>query len=182
MTLDEEERRRRDRRMPRSSIRKYKESPFHYLYNSLNDQSLLNATGCDHRTFNILLMKFQPFYDYYTFDEKSGDIRKKKCFPDGTPRGRKRDMTAVGCLGLVLMWFRTKGACTKSLALHFGQTSTPMYRWLKFGRRVLLKSLINENSTRLEVPSADKIKLFCEAIGDRYPVLPVVWDAWTGLG
>ena len=148
MTLDEFERRRRDRRIPRVALKKYNSSPFEYLYNSLNDQALLNATGCDHRAFTILLKKFHPYYHYYTFHQETGIIRRKKCYMDGTPMGRQRDMSSVGCLGLVLMWYRTTGACTRSLSLTFGQTSTPMYRWLKFGRRILLKSLINDNSAK----------------------------------
>ena len=67
-------------------------------------------------------------------------------------------MSAVGCLGLVLMWYRTTGACTKSLSMHFGQTSTPMYRWIKFGRRILLKSLINDANAKVELPSQEKSK------------------------
>ena len=54
------------------------------------------------------------------------EIRKKVCYPNGTPRGRKRDMSPVGCLGLVLMWHRTTGACSRNLALHFGQTCTDL--------------------------------------------------------
>ena len=102
MTLDEFERRRRDCRIPRIALGKYNASPFEYLYNSLNDQALLNCTGCDHRAFTILLNKFDPYYHMYTFHGESGIIRKKKCNQDGTPRGRKRDMSSVGCISLVL--------------------------------------------------------------------------------
>ena len=84
-------------------------------------------------------------------------IRKKVCYPDGKPFGRKRDMSPVGCLGLVLMWYRTTGACSRNLALHFGQTCTPMYRWIKFGRRILLKSLINDDDAKLQSPSNFRI-------------------------
>ena len=163
MTLDECECRRRDRRIPRIALGKYNDSPFEYLYNSLNDQALLNATGCDHCAFTILLRKFQVYYHYYTFHSNKDIIRRKKCYMDGTPKGRKRDMSAVGFLRLVLMWYRSTGACTRSLSMHFGQTSTPMYRWIKFGRRILLKSLIDDPNTKVELPSQDKIELYCEA-------------------
>ena len=53
MTLGEFERRKRDRRIPRVALKHYSTSPFEYLYNSLNDQALLNATGCDHRAFMV---------------------------------------------------------------------------------------------------------------------------------
>ena len=44
MTLDEFERRRRDCHIPHVALGKYNASSFEYLYNSLNDQALLNAT------------------------------------------------------------------------------------------------------------------------------------------
>ena len=74
-------------------------------------------------------------------------------YQNGEPKGRKRDMSAVGCLGLVLMWYCTTGVCTRSSAMNFGQKSTPMYIWLKFGRRILLKSVINNDSEKVELPS-----------------------------
>ena len=43
--------------IPRVALKKYNTFPCAYLYNSLNDQALLNATGCDHRAFTILLKK-----------------------------------------------------------------------------------------------------------------------------
>ena len=118
MILTEDQRRNRDRRMPRAAIKNYKNSPFEFLYNSLNDQVILNATGHNHRTFNILIKKFSPNYQDHTFDKGTDVIRKKICYPDGRPIGRKRDMSPVGCLGLVLMWYRSTGGCTRSLDLH----------------------------------------------------------------
>lgn len=64
-------------------------------------------------------------------------------------------MSPVVCLGLVLMGYRTIGACTRNLALHFSQTYTPMYKWLKFGRKILLKSLINDDNAKLQFPMSD---------------------------
>ena len=46
-----EERRRRDRRIPRSALRPHCESPFRYLFNSGNDQGFINATGLDSMNF-----------------------------------------------------------------------------------------------------------------------------------
>ena len=83
----------------------YKNLPFEYLYNSLNNQTSLNATGHDHHTFNILLKKTEPYYMYYKFDTDSGNIQKKVCYLDGKPYSKKRDISAVGCLGLVLMLY-----------------------------------------------------------------------------
>ena len=69
-------------------------------------------------------------------------------------------MTASGCLGLVLMWFRTRGSCARALSILFGQTASPMYCWLKFGRRVLLHVLTNEKSAQIVLPDAEEVNFF----------------------
>ena len=63
--------------------------------------------------------------------------------------GRKRDRDVAGSLGLVLIWYRMRGACTRNLALRFGLTCTPMYGWLKFGCRVLLSILLNADGVKV---------------------------------
>jgi hypothetical protein len=45
---------------------------------------------------------------------------EKKTTGNGSRRGQPRSIDAIGCLGLILMWYRTKGAVTRSLALTFG--------------------------------------------------------------
>jgi hypothetical protein len=77
-TLTPEDRRRRDRRIPRCSIRHYNESAFKYLHNSNNDQGLLNLTGLDHASFNELLGLYKPYYKLYTWDDKKKGVRKLK--------------------------------------------------------------------------------------------------------
>ena len=54
-TLTPEDRRRRDRRILRCSIRHYNESAFKYFHDSKDDLWLLNLTGLDHASFNELL-------------------------------------------------------------------------------------------------------------------------------
>ena len=95
MTLDEFELRRRDHSTPRVALGRYNASPFEYFYYSFNDQVLLNATGCNHREFTILLGKFKPYYHYYTFHPDTGIIFRKICYQNGNPKGRKRYMSAV---------------------------------------------------------------------------------------
>ena len=85
--LDEDERRRRDRRNPRMSLRTFRYSSFYKVYASRCDQALLNATGHDFNSFDNLLRLFVPYYHYYTFDDEIGAIRKKK-LRDGKPDGR----------------------------------------------------------------------------------------------
>jgi hypothetical protein len=60
--LTEEGKQRRDKRYPRAALKFYKDSPFKYLYDSGNDQALLNACGVDHEEFSKLLCLFEPLY------------------------------------------------------------------------------------------------------------------------
>ena len=108
-------------------------------------------------------------------------IRLKKVDIDGVPMGRNRDMTACGCLGLILMWYRTRGSCSRGLAMMFGQTSTPMYQWLKFGRRVLLHVLSRDENSQIKLPDEHETRFFCTVIQNKYPNLNNVWAAADGL-
>ena len=108
--LSLEDKRRRDRRTPRIALRKYSKSSFLYLYQSGNNQALLNCCAVDHRVFRELLNMFKPIFKSYRYDENSGQLRKLKKTPWGGQKGRKRDMDAVGTLGLVLYWYRTRGS------------------------------------------------------------------------
>lgn len=180
--LTPEDRRRRDRRIPRCSIRHYNESSFKYLYDSRNDQALLNLTGLDHASFNELLELYKPYYKLYTWDDKKKVVRKLKLDRNGDPfKGRPRLMDAVGSLGLVFAWYRTRGACTRTLSMAFGLTCTPMYNWLKFGRRVLLACLLKHDAARVTTPTANDIEVYKEAITRKYPRMRNVWGACDGL-
>ena len=127
-----EERNRYSRKIPRCALRRYHDSPFRFLFNSGNDQALLNITGVDQRVFRQLLAIFQPSYVKYTIDPSNMQIRSLILDRNGNPRGKPRELDAVGALGLVLMWYRSRGACTRSLSAAFGSTSTPLYVWLHF--------------------------------------------------
>ena len=48
---------------------------------------------------------FAPVFDTHTMDEETGRIKKLEFTKNGLPKGRKREMDAVGCLGLILYWF-----------------------------------------------------------------------------
>ena len=91
-------------------------------------------TGVDHEFFSKLLNLFKDKWDSYTFDEKSMIIRKKRTNLIHSLGGRPRDLDAIGGSGLVLVWYRMKGPCNRTLVMIFGQTSTPLYKWLKFAR------------------------------------------------
>ena len=138
--LTVEERRLRDRRAPRPAMRKCHASPFKFLFDSGNEQALMTCCACAHLVFNELLLMFEPNFKKHTFD-RNGSIRKMKLTRHGKPKGGRRELDAVGCLGLASHWHRTKGSCARSLSVAFGQTSSPLCYWLKFGRRILLHSV-----------------------------------------
>ena len=100
---------------------------FNCLYSSGNNQSLLNATWHDHGSFSMLLSKFKWTYYYYMVDRESRLICAKEIDDDSFLNGKVRELNAIGALGLVLMWYFIRGACSQNLKILFGQTSTPMY-------------------------------------------------------
>ena len=65
--------------MPRVSIKKYKNSPFEYLYNSLNDQAIINGTVHDYHLSDILIEKIELYFEYYILDVMSCNITMKIC-------------------------------------------------------------------------------------------------------
>ena len=172
-----EDKRRRDRRYPRIALKSFHYSAFVQLYHSGNDQSLLNCCGVDHKIFRELLALFEPVYDRFTVDKWTGEIRLRK------PQGRPRELDAIGALGLVLFWYRTRGSCARAIAFPFGLTATPMYQWLKFGRRVLLSVLQNVDVAKCQPPTNEEVDRYVEAISAKYPVLAPfrVWGAVDGL-
>ena len=178
-----EDRRRRDRRYPRIAIQYYEQSSFKYLFLSGDEQALLNACGVDHKVFDELLAVFQPIYDTHTYDRETGHIKKLKLSPQGVPRGVTRHLDATGCLGLILHWYRTRGSCARSIALHFGLTSSCLYRWIKFGRRVLLNGLQHVPAAKVSTPTPVEIEDYIAAIGAKYPIMEEerVWGACDGL-
>ena len=151
------------------------------LCTNKNDQAVVNATGHNFYSFDNLLSLFRSYYHYYTFDDELGLIRPKVLHGNGRPKGKPRDMTACGYLGLVLMWFRTKGSCARTLSLMFGQTSTPLYKWLKFGRKVLLHVLSRTDVAQVRLPTTAEVNLFKLAVSEKYPHCPNVWGAADGL-
>ena len=181
--LSDEEKRRRDRRTPRIAIRYYRESSFYYLFKSGNDQALLNCCAVDHTAFRKLLEIFQPVYDRHTIDERTNRIRKRCFTRAGVPKGRKRHIDATGCLGLVLYWFRTQGSVARATVMAFGLTATPTYKWLKFGRRILLFVLHKHPLAMVREPTKEELKEYCDAIATKYPILrrEKVWGASDGL-
>ena len=60
-----EDNRRSDKRTPRITLRRYSKSPFLYLFQSGNNQALLNCCGVDHKVFHELLELFAPVFNHH---------------------------------------------------------------------------------------------------------------------
>jgi hypothetical protein len=145
----------------------------------LNDQALLNATGLSFASFNELLLAFAPYYYGYTFDETTGQIRRLK-----RNNGRIRELPAEGALGLVLVWFRTRGSVARGLQHFFGLTGTRIYNWLRFSRRVLLYALQEQvPASAIKKPTPEEVDIYASAISTLYPVLQneKIWGAADGI-
>jgi hypothetical protein len=102
---------RRIRRISRRALGDPSESPFMKLYQSGCVQSMITYTGFDFQAFNDLLQLFKPKFNQLSPYSGNGGIRRIRGF-----KGRKRKITAVQCLGLLLAWTRTRG---KSLLFNF---------------------------------------------------------------
>jgi len=77
--LSPEDRRRRDRRIPRrANLSYYEDSPFKNIFDSGDDQALLNLTGLDHHTFSKLLGIYQPHYSCFTWCRIFKSVRRLK--------------------------------------------------------------------------------------------------------
>ena len=70
---------------------------------------------------------------------------------------RPRELHVIGGIGLELVWYRTKGPCNRTLPLIFGQTSTPLYKWLKFARCIMLSVYMDDADAKIRLPTADEV-------------------------
>ena len=170
--LDAAEKQIRQRRIPRTSLHAVHRSAWRALFYSYNNQALITATGLDHATFQYLLSEFEPIFNAYT---PFGSTIIKK-----STRGRKRRITAVDCLGLVLVWTRTRGS-VMSLQLHFGLSMTNLTMYLRFGRRIVTEVLKDNDYARIAIPSPETIERYQQLINAKYPALEHVWTAMDGL-
>ena len=143
-----EGRRRRDRRLPRASLRSPRFSPWAFLYASGNDQALITATGLDHKSFSDLKALFEPLYNRYVLT-REGEIRIRT-----KKGGRQRMLDCAACLGLALMWTRTRGS-EWILSSQFGITGTPISVWVRFAMRLLVSVLYKNDVAAVRIPTIE---------------------------
>jgi hypothetical protein len=168
-----EGRRRRDRRIPREALLLPKVSPWQKLYHSRNDQALITVTGLDHDAFNVLLVRFTPFFSEntpWTGNSDGANHRQLSKRNDAKRRGRKRLIKPHACLGIVLAWYRFRGS-QFILQGWFGFTGTHASVWLRFGRRMLLKALRTYPLAVPSWPDHDKVNALKDIVANRHPTL-----------
>lgn len=170
--------RRRCMKISRASLLHPSMSAWAKLFGSGVDHSLITVTGLDHCTFRKLLPRFESYYNSYTWRDNSCCIVPRS----GAKNGRRRLIDATACLGLSLMWFRTRGA-QWSLGMHFGLTSTSLCHYIRFGRRILLVVLNENDSSRVELPTEHELRTFVAAVTRRHRLLGTksVFGAMDGL-
>jgi len=165
-------RRRRDQRIPRIALQHPTQSSCSTLFYSGCDQTLISVTGINHEIFAYLEEKFTPWFNNYTPWTTGGTttgIRRlaHDRSEEGGPRGRPRMLDARINLGLVLVWTRSRGA-EKFMQMIFGLTGTPLAKWIRFGRRLLVKVLLNEPDAQIILPHPQDIELYKQAITRRH--------------
>lgn len=162
----------RQRRIPRASLLDTNASPWRKLYYSYNNQALITVTGLSYHAFEYLVNKFSWYFENYT--PFNGRVIKR------VKMGRRRRIDAIDCLGLTLVWTRTRGSL-HSLQMTFGLSMTNLCEYIRFGRRIVVQVLKDDVNAMVVVPSAERIEEYKAAIKQQYPVLENVWATMDGL-
>jgi hypothetical protein len=150
-------------------------SPFLKLYHSRCTQSFITYTGFDYESFDSLLLLFAPYFNEFTpYSDDGGIVRVRR------GKGRKRMISALVCLGLVLAWTRTRGNVF-SLQLDFGLSHSCLCLWLRFGMRIIVNVLRDHPLARVRKPSREEVLAYQQATVAKYPSLPEVWGTLDGL-
>jgi DDE superfamily endonuclease len=176
-----EGRHRRERRLPRESLLSPDLSAWTQLYDSGNDQAMITITGFDHAAFASLLSLFEGWFNRHTpWTGCQDGTTFQELDPERYRGGRSRIIDAKTCLGLVLAWFRFRGA-EYILQGWFGFTGSHANVWLRFGRRGLLIVLQNDPSARVEMPSTQQVQLLKSIVQARHDLLDDVYAFADGL-
>jgi hypothetical protein len=138
---------------------------------------MITLTGLDYPAFLYLCQKFAPIFDTYSpFGYRNGDevlINKAKT-------GRKRVIRPEDCLGLCLAWTHTRGSLNV-LQLIFGMTMSNVWSYLRYGKRIVIEVLKNDDLAKISLPSAEKVGEYCAAVKRRHHDLDMVWSTMDGI-
>ena len=173
-SLSIEDRRCCQRRIHRISLLSVTKSPWRRILRSRNDHALITLTGFDYASLLTLFSFVQPLFDNYSpfLDENIVPINPEK--------GRPRLITHRDCVGLVLMWTRSRGP-SYVLQTTFGMTMTNLSVYLRFGRRLMVEAFCHHPLAKITIPTRGKIAEYQAAVAARHPFLPDVWATMDGL-
>jgi len=175
-SLSKEEHRLHSRKIPCASLLTLGMSPWRNLLASEVDQALITMTGFDGISFASLLQKFAPLFDDYTPFNTSHILLKQDPSKGGCPRKVRPE----DCLGLVLVWARTRGSLMV-LQLIFGMTCSNLCMYLRFGRRMIVEVLKSDSLAKIAIPLNEDIATYKDAVGAIYLLLSNVWSTMDGL-
>jgi hypothetical protein len=108
-------------------------------------------TGFNCKSFKKILEKFSPMFSGHTPFDASEMIVEFEYIC-----GRKRVVQPADCLGLVLVWTRTRGALNV-LQHVFGLTYSNLSIYLRFGIRLIIETFHNDPLARVAIPSREEI-------------------------
>ena len=94
--------------------------------------------------------------------------------------GLKREVQSADCLGLALIWTRTRGPLNV-LQLVFGLTLTNISVYLRFGIHLIVETFRDDPLASVRIPSAEKIETFKAAFAAQHPLLNDCWATMDGL-
>jgi hypothetical protein len=130
----------------------------------------------DHASFELPHAPFRILFDDYS----SYCNRGRSICQHNKREGGRRLVLSLQCLALVLAWTRTRGSLA-ILQLIFGLTAGHLSLWMRFGRRLFLRVLQEEQNGAVEMPDDNKIDSFVLSINEKYPLLCNCWGAMDGL-
>ena len=157
-------------------------APWKTAFGAMDGGVMVTVTGFDHATFQFLPENFQPHHNSFTpgTGKNDGHNHRRLRHPVNTGKGRRRITSAEACLGLVLAWHRFRGAeCT--LQGWFGFAGGHTSVWLRFGRRMLLKELLNVKEAKVKMPDDATVCACMDAVFQRHDALHGVCCTCDGL-
>jgi hypothetical protein len=116
------------------------------MLKSRNNQAYITMMGFDCKMFGKILDKFGPIFSSRTPFDESGFIVPFKYIS-----GRKRTVQPEDCLGLVLVWTRTRGSLNV-LQLVFGLTYTNLSVYLRFKIRLIVETFHDDPLAQVSFP------------------------------
>ena len=93
------------------------------------------------------------------------------CLSEHEKRGREFCWNVLANTG-ALMWYRTRGAVSRSMCIIFGFTEAVTFRWLQFEKIILLCTF--------QKPTSAEVCSYCNAITSQYHHAQDVWAVWDG--